>query len=246
MRRRRTTLQAVWGLALLAALLAPASAALAIPTHACSFRLGFAELAEVIPDVVGACVGDETHAANGDALQVTTGGLLVWRQSDNWTAFTDGFDTWINGPDGIASRPNNQRFEWESDYGLFIPPLAVGGTWANQGVELTVRQVEVGKVGSVPSVTVTYTVTNLTGVRLALSIDHENGVQVVDNLGVRYPLECCVTQPLLQASLEPGESLHRFAQYQGDASRAGVNELTITFVELASIRNARWVAPVLN
>jgi hypothetical protein len=41
------------------------------------------------------------------------GGLLVWRKADNWTAFTDGYRTWINGPAGIQQRLNTQRFSWE-------------------------------------------------------------------------------------------------------------------------------------
>jgi len=82
----------------------------------CTFRLGFKALHDLIPDVVGHCAGDETHnPQNGDGLQQTTNGLLVWRKADNWTAFTDGTTTWINGPEGLQSRPNDQRFPWEAD-----------------------------------------------------------------------------------------------------------------------------------
>ena len=83
----------------------------------CQFVLGFATIAGDIPQVVGGCADDEQHnPANGDALQhTTTGGLLVWRKADNWTAFTDGFHTWINGPHGIAERLNTQRFTWEAN-----------------------------------------------------------------------------------------------------------------------------------
>lgn len=81
---------------------------------ACQFRLGFAAIHDRIPAVVGACLDDEQHnAANGDALQHTTRGLLVWRKFDNWTAFTDGFHTWVNGPYGLLERLNTQRFRWE-------------------------------------------------------------------------------------------------------------------------------------
>jgi hypothetical protein len=59
---------------------------------------------------------NEAHnPANGDALQHTAGGLLVWRKSDNFTAFTDGFRTWINGPHGLAKRPNGARYSWEAN-----------------------------------------------------------------------------------------------------------------------------------
>ena len=81
----------------------------------CSFHLGFAALAAMIPADVGACVEDENHnPLNGDGLQHTTGGLLVWRKADNWTAFTNGYETWINGPQGLQKRRNEERFPWEA------------------------------------------------------------------------------------------------------------------------------------
>ncbi len=81
----------------------------------CTFVLGFQTLHDLIPDIVGDCTADETHNPdNGDALQQTTHGLLVWRKADNWTAFTDGTTTWINGPYGLQSRPNSERFDWEA------------------------------------------------------------------------------------------------------------------------------------
>ena len=80
------------------------------------FKLGFAALADQIPDIVGEPLENEHHnPVNGDALQQTTKGLMVWRKADNWTAFTNGYMTWINGPYGVASRLNEQRFEWERD-----------------------------------------------------------------------------------------------------------------------------------
>jgi len=78
------------------------------------FQLGFKALADLIPDVVGRPMEAEWHnAENGDGLQRTTTGLMVWRKADNWTAFTDGATTWINGPLGLQMRPNDQRFDWE-------------------------------------------------------------------------------------------------------------------------------------
>ncbi len=70
----------------------------------------------MIPSVVGDCLENEHHnPENGDALQRTGGGLLVWRKADNWTAFTDGITTWIAGPAGLASRPNGgPLFQWEA------------------------------------------------------------------------------------------------------------------------------------
>ncbi len=104
-------------LSLVAATFAPATPASA---EGCQFTLGFATIQSMIPNTVGACLSDERYAANGDGLQQTTGpsgagGLLVWRKLDNWTAFTDGFRTWINGPEGLRERLNSERFCWEGD-----------------------------------------------------------------------------------------------------------------------------------
>ena len=81
----------------------------------CFFDSGFKTLHDLIPDIVGSCTTNEMHnPENGDGLQLTTGGLLVWRKVDNWTAFTNGVTTWINGPFGLQSRPNGERFPWEA------------------------------------------------------------------------------------------------------------------------------------
>lgn len=84
---------------------------------ACRFVSGFAALRDLVGATrVGNCLEDEyVNAANGNTEQHTTGGLLVWRQVDNWTAFTDGHETWINGPEGLARRLNTDRFAWERD-----------------------------------------------------------------------------------------------------------------------------------
>lgn len=81
----------------------------------CVFVLGFQTLHDLIPAVVGGCLDNESHnPSNGDALQHTTNGLLVWRKADNFTAFTDGYRTWVNGPFGVQERLNSQRFPWEA------------------------------------------------------------------------------------------------------------------------------------
>ena len=67
------------------------------------------------PDKVGDCLENQRfNPENGDALQQTTGGLLVWRKADNWTDFTDGYRTWINGPHGLQARLNTEQFDWEA------------------------------------------------------------------------------------------------------------------------------------
>ncbi len=85
-------------------------------TPPCQYVLGFQHLYALLPDTIGSCLDDEQHnPTNGDALQYTTGGLLVWRKADNFTAFTDGYHTWVNGPYGVQERLNTQRFPWESN-----------------------------------------------------------------------------------------------------------------------------------
>jgi len=106
-------------LAFSAAMLAPMAQAAPAP-QACEFKLGFAALASLIPDEVGQCLADESfNPVNGDSRQPTTGGLLVWRKADNWTVFTNGTSTWLNGPQGLQQRANDRRFTWEIDAGSF-------------------------------------------------------------------------------------------------------------------------------
>src|SRR5207248_7455861 len=108
------------------------------PAAACGFALGFQALHDRAPEIVGACVDDESHdPATGDAIQHTTahhgrGGLLVWRKSDNWTAFTDGARTWIDGPYGLQQRLNSERFDWEGGraVALAVPPAMRSGRLA--------------------------------------------------------------------------------------------------------------------
>jgi carboxymethylenebutenolidase len=80
----------------------------------CQFSLGFAALHDLDPADIGDCIDNQTFAGNGDAQQHTTLGLMAWRKADNWTAFTNGYRTWINGPNGLVSRLNTDRFAWES------------------------------------------------------------------------------------------------------------------------------------
>jgi hypothetical protein len=94
----------------------------------CQFELGFQTLHDMIPTIVGDCLENEWHNAyNGDGLQRTTTGLLVWRKADNWTAFTNGYFTWINGTFGLQSRLNTEHFAWEApdDGSALIPDTGV-------------------------------------------------------------------------------------------------------------------------
>lgn len=123
------------GLATLLAGLPPAAEAAPAQAAGCQYTLGFKTLHDMIPSVVGNCVTDEQHAANGDGLQQSTNGLLVWRKADNFTAFTDGFHTWVNGPQGLQERLNTQRFDWEKNAKVsstevitFTPPTTTSNT----------------------------------------------------------------------------------------------------------------------
>jgi glucose/arabinose dehydrogenase len=109
--------------AFLIALLWSLTSTLSLPATAaaqgqppCQFVLGFAALHASITTITGNCLDDEQHnPANGDALQHTATGLLVWRKADNFTAFTDGQHTWVAGPYGVAERLNGQRYSWEAN-----------------------------------------------------------------------------------------------------------------------------------
>src|SRR5207248_9167179 len=81
----------------------------------CQFILGFRTLHDLAPLNVGECLDNQAFAPNGDAQQHTNKGLLAWRKLDNDTVFTNGYMTWINGPDGLVSRLNTDRFPWEAD-----------------------------------------------------------------------------------------------------------------------------------
>ncbi len=121
-RLRRASIGILLGLAVVTLTLASAVAA------DCEFVLGFKTLRDLIGHaIVGECLEDEHFSENGDSTQATTGGLLVWRNADNHTAFTDGNHTWINGPHGLQQRLNSERFPWEPDYapgGGILAPTA--------------------------------------------------------------------------------------------------------------------------
>lgn len=87
----------------------------------CEFVGGFKALHSLDTRDVGDCVNNQGYVANGDAQQLTARGMLVWRKADNWTAFTDGYRTWINGPGGLQRRLNSERFSWESQTGTGGP-----------------------------------------------------------------------------------------------------------------------------
>jgi hypothetical protein len=126
----------------------------------CRFQLGFAALHDLLPDVIGSCVENEWHhALTGDALQRTTGGLLVWRKADNWTAFTDGARTWVNGPFGLQDRPNSTRLAWEANPENLpiVPPPAPGERCHTAGLGLGLVGTDAGAGNVVATIRFTST-----------------------------------------------------------------------------------------
>ena len=101
----------------------------------CQFIVGFATLRDLIGhDIVGECLENEHHGENGDSLQQTSGGLLVWRKADNWTAFTDGYRSWVNGPYGLEQRLNTERFDWEIEDAIAALPSTDQQQWIINGL----------------------------------------------------------------------------------------------------------------
>lgn len=149
---QRLARRSAWTVALLVLSLvagwgAPASVVFAQAAGGCTFVLGFADLRALVPTEVGACTDDErANPANGDAVQPTTRGLLVWRKADNWTAFTDGARTFVNGPLGLQQRLNGQRFWWEEngDNLPMVPPARAGERCHTAGLAVSLDGVDVG------------------------------------------------------------------------------------------------------
>lgn len=178
--------------------------------QACTFTLGFAQVAALIPDVVASCTSGVTfNGQTGDALQSTTRGLLVWRKSDNFTAFTDGATSWVNGPLGLQTRASSERFWWEPNpERLAITPAPVSGDRCHtSGLELSLDNVDVGAGNLVG----TFELTNRASVECSLY--GFVGAQMLD--GANNPLPTKVdwgggwmmNQPGPSTiSLSPGES----------------------------------------
>jgi phosphohistidine phosphatase SixA len=83
----------------------------------CEIVLGFARLRDQVgADAVGECMENQHEVPGNDtAEQRTAKGTFVYRQKDSSISFTNGTQTWIDGPTGLVNRPANQRFEWEAD-----------------------------------------------------------------------------------------------------------------------------------
>ncbi|MFN8473760.1 MAG: serine protease [Anaerolineae bacterium] len=109
------------------------------PAHAqgCQYQLGFAAIYNQIPDIVGPCKTNETYDPQGNSNQMTANGMMQWRKADNFTAFTDGYRSWVNGPCGLEMRLNTQRFPWEANpEGLQVVSSRCGAAPAGQAAPL--------------------------------------------------------------------------------------------------------------
>ena len=106
------------------------------------FRLGFKALADLSPDVVGEPLENEHLGPNDTVVQTTTTGMMVWRALDNWTGFTNGSLTWVEGPSGVEVRPNDERFPWESH-----PPLTYDHPFAYCAAVGTIDQADARYTG---------------------------------------------------------------------------------------------------
>jgi hypothetical protein len=123
----------------------------------CDFVGGFASLRLLVgAEKVGSCLEDErVNPTNGNAEQRTTGGLLVRRDGDAVTAFTDGLTTWVNGPNGLQSRPNDERFAWENEPVAVVPaasptPISPGDAVPPSPGPLAVGLAALPSVSSLP------------------------------------------------------------------------------------------------
>ena len=90
-------------------------------TAPCRFVQGFADLRQAVgAGSVGECLQDEYQdPVSGDTRQATTRGELVYRRASNTAAFTNGYETWVMGPNGLQRRLNSERFAWEPDAASF-------------------------------------------------------------------------------------------------------------------------------
>jgi len=109
--------------------LTPASPLAAQSASTCSLLANFQPLRDAAPTEVGECRGDQLSEDNGDAIQATSKGLLMWRKAENWTGFIGPSRTIVLGPSGLERRANTERFGWElngltPEFGMFTEPVS--------------------------------------------------------------------------------------------------------------------------
>lgn len=217
-----------------------------LPTNQtrCWFSLDMRILRQEIPDVVGDCIENaHFNPDNGDTLQRTTGGLMVWRHADRSAAFTDGQRTWAKGPNGLESRANDERFEWEAPPEAAkpteIPPAAskppvqatASPTATPRAVVVTTPQAQIGgALGSVAAAAIPSTnelITSATEMVLVSSLKSSG-----------LPVQGVAS---LTAATDPDKLLGQPGQYSSKIvwkdARAGADEAAIElFPDAASMQ----------
>jgi hypothetical protein len=84
----------------------------------CEFKLGFAKVHDLAPDIVGDCRENEVEVLSG-MQQRTTKGILVYTRQNDWVAFNNDSDTWFlkscKDTLYLARRSNTERFPDEDN-----------------------------------------------------------------------------------------------------------------------------------
>ena len=213
---RKLTMQVLTAL-VLGFVLALLTAATSQASADCQFLLGFKTIRDFIGhDIIGECLENEHYNDIGDSNQHTTGGLLAWRKADNWTAFTDGYRTWVNGPNGLQQRLNTERFEWEADY-------APGGGIATPTPEIIISDSKLANAAEVmrstPSGEAAYQVLSLYQVDVVFGPNHTRGwlfYEPSNNRIVVYGKFHLDPPEVLAAFIARGTSLARWFYEQGE------------------------------
>jgi len=166
----------------------------------CRFVLGFEALQAAIPDAVGDCVENEHHDPRDRITrQETTGGMLLWHKANNWTGFTNGYQTWVIGPRGLQQRLSIERFAWEP------ASIAVGAD----------LEADAQTLGYVSAAIARYDEDGLAATvafyNSEASIEGDRSLLLVDRTTFRL-LAAPIFRHLVGATLPPGHSLTRLVR----------------------------------
>ncbi len=124
MRSKHTIYVSLWLIVLWAISFTPVTHTRA---SSCEIRPRFHVLIDAIPEIIGNCVATEVlNADTGDIEQSVDGGVLVHRSADNTPMFSDGWQTWVAGPNGVETRLNTERLAWEPSEGPAPAALSSG------------------------------------------------------------------------------------------------------------------------
>jgi hypothetical protein len=97
----------------------------------CQFVLGFLFLHQQLQGIDGNCTSNEQpNPDNGDSLQTTENGLMVYQASTNTMRWTNGYETYTYSACGLQRRLNTQTFVWETDPAIAAQTVPAPGTCA--------------------------------------------------------------------------------------------------------------------